>query len=476
MKEKDFNYYYDFINKKISVNLYEQGFKLDSSLMNNNIENIETNLNILYEKTRYLQNMMHYIDLYVKKDMISLSNESRDILNKVEDLRDVNKDNGYMDYNVSLNLNKELVYDRDNEDLFNSKIQNDLIMNGDKYNKKVTYSHFRSESLREPFKRVFNKLNANNSMAAYIEEDILKDGITERVTIYFGTPQKINNMEIKLNNCEIKNITYTYPNNTEVHEVELQTGHFIQKTVIKLSFDLICNNSTKSHYMVSNLYDSNTYWNQIKEYEFNKLNNINTEMPDHILGEENDVLNDLIVSKTFYSYIFGIEELKFSYTEPYDNCYFISDYINIGNVSKTTYIEFLANTSQYDDCGIEFSILDGNNEMPICPRNNSMIYNEKILYNTNFRFNYYNDEDHDTIRKNGLLDNTKLLIAKQNARVDNYSIDYNANDCYTCNVINNNIRVKATLRRYNNKNGNIPYIKSMTIRKYGGNPLWIEEL
>jgi hypothetical protein len=143
-------------------------------------------------------------------------------------------------------------------------------------------------------------------------------------------------------------------------------------------------------------------------------------------------------------------------------------------MKDTEYLNINSDFISADSTDVEFYIIDGNQEIPILPLSKNEIKNEKIFTGLPLRFN--TDDNNFVIRKNGYVINMDLKDALNQVSGE-YSVDYipNKEYCYSYTPINTSVKIKAVLRRYNDF-AEMPYIKSIKIRKFGGAAPWIEGL
>jgi hypothetical protein len=166
-----------------------------------------------------------------------------------------------------------------------------------------------------------------------------------------------------------------------------------------------------------------------------------------------------------YSYNFGIDSVVFSHATTNSDMCFVSDKISIGTLDDDGYIQLSSEYNTGGNGSVEFYILDGSEVKPILPIETEIVIDEKIFYGLNTRFSI--DEDNKvTIKKNGIpLDIT--LSQAINTNDSGYTITYTPLNPYKIELNNATIRIKVILRTYDT-NLEAPFVKSMSINKYGG--------
>ena len=194
------------------------------------------------------------------------------------------------------------------------------------------------------------------------------------------------------------------------------------------------------------------------------------EVIARIYGDSTEIYNKTfditsILEKSMYNYMFGIDSIAIKYIEQEQDSCFISQQININELADKEYIQLHVDEVLDEDTTIEYSILDGDVEIPALPFGSKIIKNERIFNALPLRFN----QDYSlamTIKKNGITTDISLDDAKTQL-LSRFSVDYFPEENYNYTPINSSIRIKAVIRSYKNTTNN-SYLKAIKIRKYGG--------
>lgn len=194
------------------------------------------------------------------------------------------------------------------------------------------------------------------------------------------------------------------------------------------------------------------------------------EVIARIYGDSTEVYNKTfditnILEKSMYNYMFGIDSIAIKYIEQEQDSCFISQQININELADKEYIQLHVDEVLDEDTTIEYSILDGDVEIPALPFGSKIIKNERIFNALPLRFN----QDYSlamTIKKDGITTDISLDDAKTQL-LSRFSVDYFPEENYNYTPINSSIRIKAVIRSYKNTTNN-SYLKAIKIRKYGG--------
>lgn len=171
---------------------------------------------------------------------------------------------------------------------------------------------------------------------------------------------------------------------------------------------------------------------------------------------------------SLYNYLFGIDSIKVSYNTLSNIGCFVSNSINIGDISQKHNIELTASDYMPEYTSIEYYIIDGNNTIPILNNNINYIEHELLFPNLSTRFSIKDNVY--TIYKNFESTNLKLNDIDFTNKNIKYTISYEPiKEEYIPE--NSNIKVKVILRQYRDDCG-APYINSITLSKIGAGQLW----
>lgn len=441
------------IENKVNVSdIKEQNNVLDSKSYNQTFENIQNNLNLLYEKTRILQDMMAYSTLFIKNEIDESVAECKDLLKSIEDNRDLIKDSAYINYNIKLQSIFDTYSDRNNSPIKGVEF----------YNGSITLNNNLIEDIKCNNVEISGEsLNSNimNSKDDIIEEKSYrsfymfdrpqKNPVREKIILNFEQTKTINKINFITSNAKIESIEFTDDNNKVQTLTKYDTNLFKNKNVKKMVISISCDN-----YMASQI-----NYNDVKDKDFwDIINNI-----------KNDE-NLLVDKKKYYYYLFGLDKIEIMYVTKSNKSCFISKEIKIDKLKNNEYIS-LDSTYSCEEGSVEFYIIDGTNEIPILPENRTEVIHEKVFYKTPTRF-VIDNINSIKVYKNGIPAKISLNEAISDPE-ENYTVSYIPKDSSAIeNLINDKIKIKAIIRTYNEDY--IPFIKSIQIKKYGGGALWID--
>ena len=482
----DFEYSISKINEPILSDIHLQENILDSKKIKTTFKTIESNLNKLYENTRFLEDAIDYCEAFLNIKIQDYSLEIKNILKSIEDIRDINKNQGYIEHLIPFIDDTSIKKDRDDSNISNVHNNNGYLMLNTKLEEQIKPAYISKKSSYVSYNDNIKEAKDKRYNAYYIEETIAGKGITETITITLETPTRINYAFIDVINCDINNFRLVYANGVEDY-VECKNGFFNEAVVSQIKFDINTKKYTSNKYWVYKDKDIEDVWNKVKDYQYKVSLNPSTKLEmEEILAytytDETDATfkeiynNNIdtsknIVEKTMYSYIFGINSIDIKYVEQEKDSCFVSQSINIGNLTQNEYIQLHVKDNVNDSSCIEYYLLDGDIEVPLAPAGTTIIKNEKLFSSLPLRFESIKDTDI-AIKKDGLLTNISLDDAK-NQILSRFSVDYKSAFKYNYTPINSNIRVKVIIRKYTNQI-DTSYVDLIKIRKYGGEALWTD--
>jgi hypothetical protein len=489
----DFDYAIKKITKKNNIGVYKQPDILDSESINVSFKNIENTLNNLYEKTRYLEDSIAYTKVFLKDRIADFSVQIDSVLHEIENIADVAKNLSYISYNVPFVNSDVTILDRDNL----SKLKPLIIKNNNltlDYAVDVNQDFATCKRISDsiPYKENLSSIKSEAYRTVYLEDKLQSSGLTETIVVHFDQPTKVNEISAKLVNCNMTNIRFGLINGIEelAGDFSLDIPHNT-RICYYIKFDLVCTNYDMIKYLVDRTLIKDSAWNGLKEFEYNTVNNISnkadysyiisrikqnkktgkTTTTNYASKDEKE-----IVTYKMYSYIFGLESLEFKDSTYCTDGYMISDSITIGHLKENEYIRLEVNEVSTDNSTIEYSIIDGDREIPINIMKNDLVRNELIFNNTDTRFPIGYDQE-PIIKSEGNLIELSYIDAKDKALEMNkrYTISYKPDrDYYDYKPINKTIKVKCYIRTYGAML-QAPYITSISIHKYGEESLWINK-
>lgn len=476
----DFNYSLEQIKRPISSTCHKQDKYLNSQDMNMSFNNIENSLNLLYENTRYLEDAIAYCDAFLHLKIEEYNQDIQETLKSIENIRDINKSSAYIEYPCKFKDDLSIKKDRNGSVISNMLLKENCLMLSAKNDKTINYANVSKSSTFVPYYNNIKAIKTEPYRTYYTEEKIANKGVVETITITLNQPTEINYVNIKNTNSTITNFRLIYVNGIE-DLIDYKTGIVPKAIVAQIKFDLVCKKYTTTKYYMDKNKLTDDVWNRIKQYEYKYAFDINSKCEmeaviSRVTNETTDYhLNsfnkDNVVEKSMYNYMFGIDSIEIKNIDQQQDSCFISESINISNLSDKEYIQIHTEEVIDDNTCIEYSILDGDIEIPVLPFGTKKVKNEKIFNALPLRFN----QDYSLtviIKKDGVTTDISLDDAKTQV-LSRFSVDYFPQENYNYKPINSNIKIKAVIRNYSNETNN-SYIKAIKVRKYGGDVPWTD--
>lgn len=438
------------IDTKVNLsNISEQDKILDSEKYNSSFKAIEDTLNLLYEKTRTMQNTIDYANSFIKNEIDETITECKTLLSNIENNRDIMKNSAYINYNVKLQSVFDTYSDRDNSSIKGVEMHNGVITLNSNVIENVILDNASLESRHANY-NVFNSLEDistdNNYRTMYMFDRTQNSSIKEKLILHFSKTRTINKVNFIPSNCTITSIEFTH----EDGSVETVTGYNINlsknRNVKTIAVNIECKN-----YIISNLNYKTT-----AEKEFWEK-----------LDQEDTIINQ----SKYYYYIFGLDKISIQFAEISNKSCFISKEIKLETLKENEYIALNADYS-CEKGSLEFYIIDGTNEIPILPENESTVVEEQIFYKIPTRFTI---DDITSIKmyKDSIPSKISLNEAI-NSTEEGYTVTYTPKSAASVsNLLNDTIKVKVIMRCYDTNY--IPFIKSIQVKKYGGDTLWTDQ-
>lgn len=277
----DFDYAISKIKQGTNTDIYLQPEILNSDYINNSFSQIENTLNTLYEKTRYLEDSIIYAKEFLETRINQFSVEMNAVLHEIENVADVSKAKNlaYISYNVPFVQCTETIADKGNNEI------KPLVIKDNKYltlnNKKselIKFSSCERNSIYVPYKDNLSAVSAAGQIiknkdeayrVVYLEEKLIPEGLSESILIFFESSITINNIDIGVSNCTVKNLEFGLINGEKEIIEEYNIDMPIKKRHCNyIKFDLVCTNYELIVYELDKAYMTDNVWSQAKELEF----------------------------------------------------------------------------------------------------------------------------------------------------------------------------------------------------------------
>lgn len=442
------------LENTIQKNIALQDKILNSNDFNTTFQYIEESLNFLYEKSRTLENVIEYSNLYLKNEINNSINECKSLLLSIEEDRDLTKNNSYIKYNVPFVLGANNYTDRDNSAISNTALyDNKLTLANTNINTyKPTNISITQVAKNNNLENTLEDLINNNSYRTfYMFNGPQGNSIKEKITIKLDEPSKINKINFSLSNAMISEIKFVLEDGTEYRINNI--GLFKPQVVTQIDIEITCTN-----YIMS----------QIDYKEYSKEHNDFWNTIDTLKADENLELD----KPKFYYYLFGLDNLSIEYaTTEKQSCFYSKD-IKIDKLNLNEHLTIDVEDS-IERGSIEYYIVDGTETIPVLPEKETKVIDEKIFHRTATRFSY-DAKEPITIKRNG--DVVKMTLQEainKNEKDAVYTVSYTPIINNITSLNNDTIKIKAVIRTYDENYNS--FIKTINVKKYGGGKLWTDQ-
>ena len=431
----------------IKDNIILQDKILKSNDFNTTYSCIEESLNLLYEKSRILQDIIDYTKTFLENEISTNINDCKTLLKSIEEDKDLIKNKTFINYSVPFYFGMNNTIDRNNNTLPDIKLLNNRLINSFNILNEYKVDYF---TINRNNKSLYNNekeyLKNKQYRTMYIFKNIQSKTIHETLIFSFNKPIMINKINPILSNCNIESI-----------KLLLDTDNYIELDPNKIDlFDTKIVKSIELTISCSNYSISQTAYTNITKNNFSAIiNNI-----------KND--DNLLIANKYYYYLFGIDDIKFEYVSQDENSGYVSQDIYIGELKSNEYLTLYSDAS-VENGSIEYYIINGTETIPILPENENRVIDEKIFYKYPTRFTIDTSKEV-IIKKNGKVENISIYEAMNKKDNNLWTISYTPIIKNLNNLYNKHIRIKVIMRSYG---GNNSFINNIKVRKYGGNNLWI---
>lgn len=417
-KESLENNYQDIVNDLLTFSLGEASAQmlpqtnyLDSRRFNFNYETIHNSLKDMYLNIRELEDLIGYIKYYTEEEVSAKTESCRKLIENIEELNMNIFDNTIIREVGFDNVFNSTFKDRDGNKIRQCNIyDNKLVPNFiNLYDSGI--SDVRVIRSEKPYKATFNNdiIKGDPYRVMYLLNSPKENGITEEFTIKLKSPEIINSINIDTSYCSIEEVSTVDINNTvikysredlvninpqleKIKEVRFKTNSKSFKTTIyekeKAEKDFIT--SIKSGSERSKIIDEYNRYNKNSLYLLEELENL-----DDNIVYENGIYKEREIENSYeelvgaaldpevslvYQYLFGINNIRITFTESEDHSFYLSKPIVLNK--RTKELEIIPEHNEHDGSIEYFIIHKGKKiEVPISPH----IKNERFYEKTRFK-------------------------------------------------------------------------------------------
>ena len=192
------------------------GEGLSSSEYNSNMSIIELRLNVLYQKIKYMQELVDYTKNYVISEIKNRNEEFKEKLKIISEVTDIYRDQSSVAQIVYLTQCSEQITDRDGSIVKPMVISDKkLVPPGNTVSSLRINSVVNNSSAIKYSSNYENLKNGESGSAIYLSDNIMAGGLDENVNIQFDEGSSINYIDIPVINGDIATYEITYTNDSK---------------------------------------------------------------------------------------------------------------------------------------------------------------------------------------------------------------------------------------------------------------------
>lgn len=260
------------LDKDIAKNLVLQSNFLNSQQFNETMNNIESELNLLYEKTRVLEDIIAYSKEFLEQQIHVNKELLYDKLETIEDTRDIVKDRSYVLFRAPLKQkNAGIIRDRDGTVLDYCEIDNgNLTLSAQDLETIRVVDVTKKQELIAFNDNLEDVKDTNHYRTYYLLDGPASHGIKEEITFLFDDAKRVNFISASAVNCRIVSATLINENGAEESVVALENSTIAEKKLRGVKLTIVSNNYETIAYDVDMMRIRGDFWDKIVVYEYNR--------------------------------------------------------------------------------------------------------------------------------------------------------------------------------------------------------------
>lgn len=265
----------DDYDKDINSKMLLQGSFLNSDRFNETMKNIEEELNILYEKTRVLEDMIAYSKEFLEQEIHINKEKIYDKLKVIEESRDTLKESSYISYRVPIQVSSsEVVRDRDGTIIDRCDIGNgNLILSGQELEDFKIVDVTKKQELTAYNDNLEVLKDGGSYRVLYFLDGPAKSGVKEEITFMFEEAKKINYISASLANCTVLNASFINENGVEEQVIALENSVIAERVVKGVKLTIISTENETLAYDIDRRFVESDFWDNVVLMEHQRLSN-----------------------------------------------------------------------------------------------------------------------------------------------------------------------------------------------------------
>ena len=260
------------LDKGIAQNLVLQNNFLDSQQFNETMKNIEDELNLLYEKTRVLEDIIAYSKEFLEQQIHINKELLYDKLETIEDIRDTIKDKAYVLFRAPLKQkNAGIIRDRDGTVLDHCEIDNgNLALSAQDLEDIRVIDVTKKQELIAYNDNLKDVKDTGHYRTYYLLDGPATHGVKEEIIFLFDDIKRVNYINASAVNCNIVNATLINENGAEESVIALESSTIAEKKLRGVKLTIVSNNYETIPYDIDMKRIHGDFWNKIAVYEYNR--------------------------------------------------------------------------------------------------------------------------------------------------------------------------------------------------------------
>lgn len=248
----DINNSIKFLTKENKEYPTEVAETMNTQQFNSSCKKIESQLNLLYEKIRVLQDLDSFINDYTKTKIKEAAKKLKSNLKIIEDTVDLYQDTNSVAVLVPMHSDDTVIRDRDGSIVAKMQEDNETLSMDSKNISSVAISSITREANAACYNSTYdNLISGSPGISCYYTNSSDVDNIREVVTVSFTEAITANHIEIAPVNAEIEDVYGILPNHIEI-KLSAKNGYFANTNIIGIKIVLIAKNYTNVNQRLDN--------------------------------------------------------------------------------------------------------------------------------------------------------------------------------------------------------------------------------
>lgn len=233
--------------------------KMDADSYNLACQQIEYQLNVLYEKIRLIQDIDEFARNYAELKITEKEQKLRDSLKIIEDVADLYHDDSAVALMVPMQDDGGVIRDRDGSVLPRMQFSDGKLIMDTNVMGKATIAYVNNSSDSACYNSSYSNLvKGKPGASTYIITDNLDDGVVETISVDFTKTTPVNYLSIKPVNAIVKNVRGVLANHVET-PLNVSNGYFTPQELAGIKFDLVCRTYEQASFYTDTLsYDTSS--------------------------------------------------------------------------------------------------------------------------------------------------------------------------------------------------------------------------